>query len=49
MFVRRKSDEKMLWQTLGRQWLRKSSSQIATLAIQKSGTEAKSCKCRGGL
>ena len=37
-FVRRTSDERLLWQTLRRHWLRKTSSQIATPTIQKSET-----------
>ena len=41
IIVRRTSDEKLLWEILRRQWLRKPLSQIATPTIQKSGTEAK--------
>ena len=41
MLFRHTSDEKLIWQTLRRQWLRKTSSQIATQIIQESGTKEK--------
>ena len=41
MTVRRTSDEKFVWETLRRQGLRKTSSQIATSTIHKRGREGK--------
>ena len=39
MFIRCTPSEELFWQTLRRQWLRKTSSQIATHAIQERGTK----------
>ena len=41
MFVRRTSDEQLLWKTLRRQWLRKTSSPIVTPFLQQPRPEAK--------
>ena len=40
-FIRCTPSEELLWQTLRRQWLRRTSSQIATQTIQERGTKEK--------